>query len=79
MTDSGSPLPRQNYDHRPGVITIIGAKDALDGSSRLIGEISAGPEVRELTVEVNGNTLLAANFSSDQLEAVDLRNVGRAR
>jgi hypothetical protein len=57
-------------------ITIVDAKAALDGAPSLIGDIPAGVFPRNLTVEPNGTTLLATNFGSGQLEAVDLQHLG---
>ena len=57
-------------------LTIVNADAALDGTPSLIGEIPAGGFPRELTVEPNGTTLLATNYSSGQVEAVDIQHVG---
>jgi DNA-binding beta-propeller fold protein YncE len=58
-------------------LTIVNAQAALDGNPSLIGDIPAGVFPRNLTVEANGTTLLATNFWSGQLEAVDLHQLGK--
>jgi DNA-binding beta-propeller fold protein YncE len=57
-------------------ITIVNANAALDGSPSVIGYIPAGAYPRNLAVEPKGTTLLATNYGSDQLEAVDLQHLG---
>jgi DNA-binding beta-propeller fold protein YncE len=57
-------------------LTIVNANAALNGSHSLIGYIPAGTYPRNLTVEPNGTTLLATNYRSGQLEAVDLQQLG---
>jgi DNA-binding beta-propeller fold protein YncE len=59
-----------------GAITIVNARAALNGSPSLIAEIPAGLFPRELAIEPDGTTLLATNFASGELEAVDLQHLG---
>ena len=42
----------------------------------IYGKIASGQFPRELAVEADGNTLLASNYASKQLEAVDVTGLG---
>ena len=50
-------------------LAVINIADALDGRPALVGHIPAGLFPRDMTAAPNG-TVLVANFSSGQVEAV---------
>jgi DNA-binding beta-propeller fold protein YncE len=56
-------------------LTVITTAAALAHRPAVIGTIPAGAQPREMTLEPNGDTLLVGNFSSDQLEAVDVAHL----
>jgi DNA-binding beta-propeller fold protein YncE len=60
---------------RPGAITIVNTEAALDGSPSIIGELPAGVDPRNATLEPNDATLLVINYGSGQLESVDLQQL----
>jgi DNA-binding beta-propeller fold protein YncE len=51
---------------------VVNVADVLAGQAGLVGKIASGQFPRELAVEANGKTLLASNYASEQLEAVDV-------
>ena len=51
---------------------MVGVAAALAGRPALRGYVSAGGFPREMVLEPGGQTLLVSNFSSDQLETVDV-------
>jgi 6-phosphogluconolactonase (cycloisomerase 2 family) len=59
-------------DRAQSRLTVVSTAAALAHRPAAIGTIPAGSQPREMTLEPNGNTLLVGNFSSDQLEAVDV-------
>jgi DNA-binding beta-propeller fold protein YncE len=56
-------------------LTVISTAAALAHRPAVIGTIPAGSQPREMALEPNGDTLLVGNFSSDQLEAVDVAHL----
>jgi DNA-binding beta-propeller fold protein YncE len=56
-------------------LTVISTAAALGHRPAVIGTIPAGGQPREMALEPNGDTLLVGNFSSDQLEAVDVAHL----
>jgi DNA-binding beta-propeller fold protein YncE len=53
-------------------LAVVGAAAALAGRPGLLGYLPAGGFPREMALEPGGRTLLVSNFSSGQLEAVDV-------
>src|SRR5208282_1520728 len=53
-------------------LAVVGVAAALDGRPALLGYLKAGGFPREMALQPDGTTLLVANFSSRQLEAVDV-------
>ena len=67
-----------NRFQTPGAIaelTIIRTASALAHHPALVGTIPTGTFPRELAIEPRHATLLVGNFGSNQLEAVNVRNV----
>lgn len=56
---------------RPG-LALVDTAAALAGKAALLGVIRSGAFPREMGVGPGGKTLMVTNFSSDQLETVDL-------
>ena len=56
-------------------LAVIDPAHALAGSPALIGEIRSGRFPRELSLEPDGDTMLATNYSSGQLEAVAVQGL----
>ncbi|HTV98742.1 MAG TPA: hypothetical protein VMF87_00465 [Streptosporangiaceae bacterium] len=53
-------------------LAVVGVAAALAGRPALLGYLRAGGFPREVVLEPSGRTLLVGNFTSQQLEAVDL-------
>jgi DNA-binding beta-propeller fold protein YncE len=62
-------------DRGQSLLTVVNTGDAVAHRPAVIGTIRAGSQPREMALEPNGDTLLVGNFSSDQLEAVDVANL----
>jgi DNA-binding beta-propeller fold protein YncE len=61
--------------HAPGAhpdLSLVDPTAALAGRPALLGSITAGDFPREMSLEPDGGTLLVTNYSSRQLEAIDL-------
>jgi DNA-binding beta-propeller fold protein YncE len=58
-----------------GTLAVVDTAAALSGRPALRGLIPAGAFPRQFALEPGGRVLLATNFSSAQLEAVDLSTV----
>lgn len=61
--------------HAPGAhadLSLVDPTAALAGRPALLGSITAGDFPREMSLEPDGRTLLVTNYSSGQLEAIDL-------
>ena len=56
-------------------LAVVDPAHALAGSPALIGVIRSGRFPRELSLEPDGDTMLATNYSSGQLEAVAVRGL----
>ena len=56
-------------------LAVVGVAAALAGRPALAGYLTAGGFPREMALEPGGRTLLVANFSSRQLEAVDVADL----
>ena len=54
---------------------VVNVADVLAGQPGLVGKITSGLFPRELSLKANGTTLLAANYSSQQVEAVDVSSL----
>ena len=70
-----------NRFHASGAIaelSVISTASALAGGPTRVGAIRADAFPRELAVEPDGDTLLATNYASDQLEVVTFANLPRA-
>jgi DNA-binding beta-propeller fold protein YncE len=77
LADSGRlvVVADSNRFNQPGAhtdLSVVDAADALEGRPAVIGTIPAGGFPREMSLEGSGTTLLVSNFTSDQLEAVQL-------
>jgi DNA-binding beta-propeller fold protein YncE len=62
---------------RPGAsadLAVVNAADALSGRPAVVGHIRAGLFPRDMTVSATG-TLYVSNFTSHQLEAVDVASI----
>jgi DNA-binding beta-propeller fold protein YncE len=59
-------------DRAQSRLTVVSTTAVLAHRPAVIGTIPGGSQPREMALEPNGNTLLVGNFSSDQLEAVDV-------
>jgi DNA-binding beta-propeller fold protein YncE len=55
-------------------LTVINVADALDGRPAIVGDIPAGLFPRDMAAAPNG-TVLVSNFSSGQLETVDMATI----
>jgi DNA-binding beta-propeller fold protein YncE len=80
LTGDGSRIvvADSNRFGAPGAASSLGVVDvpaALAGRPALLGYLPAGGFPRQMAVEPGGRTLLVTNFSSDQLEAVDLADL----
>ncbi|HXW45947.1 MAG TPA: hypothetical protein VEL03_14225, partial [Streptosporangiaceae bacterium] len=53
-------------------LAVVDVADALAGRPALLGYLPAGGFPREMALEPGGATLLVTNYSSGQLEAVDV-------
>ena len=62
-------------DRAQSRLTVVSTAAPLAHRPAVIGTIPAGSQPREMALEPNDNTLLVGNFSSDQLEAVDVANL----
>jgi DNA-binding beta-propeller fold protein YncE len=62
-------------DRAQGGLMVISTAAALAHRLAVIGTIPAGSQPREMALEPSGDTLLVGNFSSDQLEAVDIAHL----
>jgi hypothetical protein len=61
----------------PGAIAdldVVNVADALSGRPAVVGHIRTGLFPRDMTVSATG-TLYVSNFSSQQLEAVDVASI----
>lgn len=56
-------------------LAVVGVAAALAGRPALVGYLAAGGFPREMALEPGGRTLLVGNFSSRQLEAVDVADL----
>ena len=56
-------------------LAVVGVAAALAGRAALAGYLPAGGFPREMALEPDGRTLLVSDFSSAQLEAVDVANL----
>ena len=54
---------------------VVGVAAALAGRPALLGYLPAGGFPREMALEPDGRTLLVTNFSSGQLEAVEVADL----
>lgn len=64
-----------NVNSTAAGLAVIDPAHALTGSPALIGEIRSGRFPRELSLEPDGDTMLATNYGSGQLEAVAVRGL----
>jgi DNA-binding beta-propeller fold protein YncE len=53
-------------------LSVVDTPRALTGRSALLGSVRAGGFPREFSLEPNGRTLLVTNYTSEQLEAVNV-------
>jgi hypothetical protein len=56
-------------------LAVVSVPAALAGRPALAGYLRAGGFPREMALEPDGRTLLVTNFSSQQLEAVDVADL----
>ena len=56
-------------------LAVVGVAAALAGRPALLGYLPAGGFPREMALEPDGRTLLVTNYSSGQLEAVDVADL----
>ena len=56
-------------------LAAVGVAAALAGRAALLGYLQAGGFPREMALEPDGRTLLVSNFSSGQLESVDVADL----
>jgi DNA-binding beta-propeller fold protein YncE len=82
LADSGRlvVVADSNRFNQPGAhaaLTVVDTTAALAGRPAVIGTIPAGAFPREMSLEGKGTTLLVSNFTSKQLEAVQLRALDR--
>ncbi len=80
LVDGGSRIvvADSNRFSASGATSSLGVVDvaaALAGRAALLGYLPAGGFPREMALEPDGRTLLVANFSSGQLEAVDVADL----
>ena len=57
-------------------LDVVNVAAALSGGRAVVGHIPSGSFPREMTVLQNG-TLLVSNYTSDQLEAINVASISR--
>jgi DNA-binding beta-propeller fold protein YncE len=77
LVDDGTRIvvADSNRSDAPGAassLAVVNVAAALAGRAALAGYLPAGEFPREMALEPGGRTLLAGNFGSQQLEAVDV-------
>ena len=80
LVDGGSRIvvADSNRFGAPGAASSLAVVDiaaALAGRAALLGYLPAGGFPREMALEPDGRTLLVSNFSSGQIEAVDVADL----
>jgi hypothetical protein len=63
---------RFNAPGQSASLAVVDVADALAGKPALLGYLPAGGFPRDMAVSPGGGTLLVANFTSHQLEAVNI-------
>ncbi len=66
---------RFNIPHQTANLAVVNVADALAGRPALVGYLPAGGFPRDMALSPGGRTLLVADFTSGQLESVDVANL----